>query len=87
MFENDAGQPAAAAFLLTQAALIQGLEEAFQVGGFKAVQVRVRDLEAKTSLDFSPFRQWDVLEQDGAEESFTGDVPAVVLESVRDVVL
>jgi len=87
VFPDDAGEPAAAAFVLSQAALIQGLEEEFALGEYKAVQVRVTDLEAKTRLNFDPFRKWDVLEKDGAEESFTGGVPAVVLESVTDVVL
>ena len=87
VFENDAGKPAAVAFVLTQAELIQGLKEEFQVGEYKAVQVRVRDLEAKTDLDFGKFREWDLLEKEGAQESFTRGVPAVVLESVADVVL
>lgn len=87
VFEDDSEKPSAAAFVLTQAELIEGLEEEFEVGEYKAVQVRVRDLETKTDLDFGPFRGWDALEKDGAEESFTGDVPAVVLESVTDVVL
>jgi endonuclease G len=87
VFANDAGDPAAVAFVLTQAELIQGLEEEFQVGEYKAVQVRVKDLETKTGLDFGRFRDWDTLEKEGAEESFTSEVPAVVLESVADMVL
>jgi len=87
VYENDAGNPASVAFVLTQAALIQDLEEEFQVGEYKAVQVRVKDLEAKTNLDFGQFRNWDVLEQEGSEESFTRGVPAVVLSSLADVVL
>jgi len=87
VFENDEGEEAAVAFVLTQADLIQDLREEFEVGEYKAVQVRMKDLEAKTNLDFGPFRTWDVLERPGADESFTGDVPAVVLESVTDVVL
>lgn len=87
VFADDTGEPAAAAFVLTQKELIQGLEEEFQVGGFKTVQVRIRDLETKTDLDFGPFRGWDVLEKEGAEESFTGEVPAIVLDSVADMVL
>jgi endonuclease G len=87
VFEDDSGKEAAAAFVLTQAELIQGLEEEFDVGEYKAVQVKIRDLEAKTDLDFGPLRNWDVLEKAGAQESFEGDVPAVVLESVTDVVL
>ena len=87
VFAGDDGEPRAAAFVLTQADLIEDLQEEFEVGEYKAVQVRVRDLESKTKLDFGSFRKWDALEQDGAEESFTGDVPAVVLESLSNVVL
>ncbi len=87
VFENDSGQPAAAAFVLTQAELIQGLEEEFEVGEYKAVQVRIEDLAAKTDLDFGAFLVWDVLEREGIEESFTPGVEAVVLESVQDVIL
>jgi endonuclease G, mitochondrial len=87
VFTNDANERAAAAFVLTQADLIEDLKEEFEVGEYKAVQVRVKDLETRTKLDFGPISSWDVLEQEGAEESFTGDLPAVVLESVADVVL
>jgi len=87
VFESDDGEPRAAAFVLTQAELIEDLKEEFEVGEYKAVQVRLRDLESKTKLDFGPFRKWDALEKDGAEESFTGDVPAVVLESLSNVLL
>lgn len=86
VFANDAGEPAAA-FVLSQAALIQGLEEELRFGEYNAVQIRIRDLEAKSNLNFDPFRDWDLLEKDGAEESFTGDIPAVVLQSVTDMVL
>lgn len=87
VFANDAGESSATAFVLTQAALIQGLEEEFEVGQYATVQIRIKDLETKTSLNFGPFRDWDLLEQEGAEESFSGDVPAVVLKSLQDMVL
>jgi len=87
VFTNDANERAAAAFVLTQADLIEDLKEEFEVGEYKAVQVRIKDLETRTKLDFGTISSWDVLEQEGAEESFTGDLPAVVLESVADVVL
>lgn len=87
MFADDTGDPAASAFVLSQADLIADLEEEFQVGEYKAVQVRVRDLESKTHLTFGAFRDWDVLEREGAEESFTGGIPAVVLDSLENVVL
>lgn len=87
VFTGDDGEPRAAAFVLTQADLIEDLKEQFEFGEYKAVQVRLRDLESKTKLNFGPFRKWDALEKDGAKESFTGDVPAVVLESISNVVL
>ena len=87
VFVNDAGKLGAAAFVLTQADLIADLKEEFEVGEYKAVQFRMKDLETKTQLDFGPFRKWDVLEKDGAEESFTGDAAAIVLESLANVVL
>ena len=84
---KDSGKLGAAAFVLTQADLIADLAEEFEVGEYKAVQVRVKDLETKTHLDFGPFRKWDVMETDEATESFTGDAAAVVLESLANVVL
>jgi endonuclease G len=87
VFSGDAGDPAAAAFLLTQAQLIQGLEEEFDSGEYKTVQVRIKDVEVKTHLDFGAIRQWDVIERDGTEERFTGAIPAVIIESVDDVVM
>lgn len=87
VFADDAGQPAAAAFVLTQAELIEDLEEEFEIGEYKAVQVRLKDLESKIKLDFGTVSGWDVLEQPGAEEHFTGESTAVVLESVEDMVL
>lgn len=88
VFKDDDGQPGAAAFVLTQADLIAGLKEAFDPGEYRAVQVTVRDLAARTGLEFGPFAEWDVLETDRALESFTdADVPLVVLTSLADVVL
>ncbi|MGH8573831.1 MAG: DNA/RNA non-specific endonuclease, partial [Gammaproteobacteria bacterium] len=45
---NDASGRAAAAFVVTQADLIEDLKEQFEVGEYKAVQVRVKDLETRT---------------------------------------
>jgi endonuclease G len=87
VFADDAGEPAAAAFLLTQAQLIQGLEEELDPGEYKTVQVRIKDVEVKTHLDFGPIRHWDVIEREGTEERFTGGLPAVIIESVDDVVM
>lgn len=87
VFATDSGKPAAAGFILSQAELIEDLKEEFAVGEYKAVQVRIKELETRTKLDFGPIAGWDALEREEAEESFTRNYPAVVLESVGDVVL
>jgi endonuclease G, mitochondrial len=87
VFAEDSGDPSAVGFVLTQAELIQDLKEEFEVGEYKAVQVRLQDLESRTKLDFGPIASWDVLEREGAEENFTGDISAVVLNSVNDMIL
>lgn len=87
VFENDEGGPGAVAFLLTQADLIDGLEETFEVGEYRSVQLRITQLQEQTGIDFGPFAEWDLLAQEGAEESFAGESGMVLLESVDDVVL
>lgn len=87
VFAGDAGAPAAVGFVLTQAELIQDLREEFEVGEYKTVQVRLHDLEERTKLDFGIVSSWDALEQEGAEESFTGNTSAIVLNSIKDMVL
>lgn len=87
VFANDAGDPSAAGFVLTQAELIEDLKEEFEVGEYKAVQVTLQEIESRTKLDFGTITGWEVLEQENAEESFTRNVPAVVLNSINDVVL
>ena len=49
--------------------------------------MRLQDLEARTKLDFGPIAGWDALEREGAEESFTDNASAVVLNSIKDMVL
>jgi endonuclease G len=85
-FADDAGDPGAAAFVLTQADLIAGLEEEFRLGEFKAVQVAVSDLEGRTGLNFGPLAEWDVFGTPRAAES-TGGQAARVLGSPADMVL
>jgi endonuclease G, mitochondrial len=87
VFEDDHGDASATAFVLTQAELLPDLREAFSVGEYKAVQVRMRDLEPKVNLDFGRMRGWDVLERDGAEERFVATAPAIVLDSLEQIVL
>ena len=86
-FANDSGKPSVAAFVLSQAELIADLKEEFEVGEYKTVQVRIKDLESRTGLDFGPFDGWDVMEKPEATESFTGDTAMIVVNSLDDIVL
>jgi len=85
VFADDAGEPAAAAFVLSQKELIKDLEE-FDVGEYVAVQVAVKDLEARTKLDFGPVAGWDVLDRDEVVESLADGASVVVLDSLDQVV-
>jgi endonuclease G len=87
VFADDEGNPGAVAFVLTQADLIAGLTETFEVGEYRAVQLPISELQARTGLDFGPFAGWDALAREGAEESFTGEQPMVVLKSLEDMVV
>lgn len=86
-YADDGGQPTSAAFILTQAALIKGIEEEFEVGEYRAVQLRVSDLAARVRIDFGAFARWDVLARPGAQEAFDGDSGVVLLDHLEDVVL
>ena len=53
VFRNDQNKPRALAFVLSQAALIKTLPtEDFMVGPYEVYQVKVREIEMKTKLDF-----------------------------------
>ncbi|HKO96924.1 MAG TPA: DNA/RNA non-specific endonuclease [Pyrinomonadaceae bacterium] len=70
VFKDDSGKPKALAFILSQASLIKNLPaEEFEVGPYQPFQVRIRDLEAKTKLEFGDLKDHDTLE-DGANEGF-----------------
>lgn len=64
---KKSGQLSATAYLLSQQALIQGLEEAFAFGQYKTFQVPVHRIEALTGLDFGPLAACDPLAGDAAE--------------------
>ncbi|HUT36214.1 MAG TPA: DNA/RNA non-specific endonuclease [Planctomycetota bacterium] len=88
VFENDAGRPRAVAFKLSQASLIKSLpSEEFVVDPYRPFQVKVRDLEAATKLDFGPLRQYDPLEDPAHEGFLEAGVEAVPLETLDDIAL
>jgi len=54
----------ATAYLLSQEALIQGIEEEFAFGEYKTFQVPIRRIEALTGLSFHNLSDYDPLAGD-----------------------
>ena len=69
----DTGALSATAYILSQEALIDGLEEAFSYGAWKTFQVSVADLERRSGLQFRGLGAHDPLAQ-GAEEGLEAQV-------------
>jgi len=88
VFRNDQSEPRALAFVLSQAALIKTLPtEDFMVGPYEVYQVKVRELEAKTKLDFGELRDFDPLEDSTNEAFFEAATEALVVGDLRSIVL
>ena len=88
VFRNDESEPRALAFILSQAALIKTLPaEDFMVGPYDVYQVKVRELEAKTKLDFGELRDFDPLENSTNEAFFEAATEALVVDDLRSIVL
>lgn len=88
-FKNDAGEPAAVAFVLSQSDLIKDLPatEEFVVGPFEPYQVSVRRIEELTHLDFGSLKDFDAFD-DGAHEAFVEGATGVLpLASLAQIVL
>ena len=80
-------KPRALAFVLSQESLIKSLpQEEFEVGPYGPFQVRVRDIESRTKLDFGDLRQFDPLEDDSNESHFESGTEAVRLEDLQGIV-
>jgi endonuclease G len=88
VFRNDQNRPRALAFILSQAALIKTLPtEDFMVGPYEVYQVKVRELELKTKLDFGDLRTFDPLEDNTNEAFFEAATEALVVADLRGIVL
>lgn len=75
------------AFVVGQESLLADLpRERFDAGRFDVHQVRIRDLEVRTGLDFGSLRDADVLERTGAEARFEAGRTSVPLAGVTDIV-
>ena len=88
VFERDAGNPGAAAFVLSQESLIQDLpEEEFVSGPYRPFQKRVSDLERLTKLDFGNLRSFDTLSGTLDREAFADGRDAAPIDRLEDIVL
>ena len=88
VFRNDQNEPRALAFVLSQAALIKTLPtEDFMIGPYDVYQVKVRELEMKTKLDFGDLRTFDPLEDSTNEAFFESATEALVVSDLRSIVL
>ena len=74
-------------FVVGQEELIRNLPtEVFGPGRFAIYQVKLRDLETRTGLDFGALRADDVMEAPGAEESFGRGTAMVRISRLSDIV-
>lgn len=88
VFENDNGKKTALAFLLSQASLIKTLPlEDFSVGPYETYQVKIREIENKTKLDFGNLRNFDPLENTANEGFFEADSEAIPLGDLRAMII
>jgi endonuclease G len=88
VFESDEGRPKAVAFLLSQESLIKALPaEEFEPGEYKPFQIKIRDLEQRTHLDFRSLHKVDPLESEIGEERLEADTESIALERLADMVL
>lgn len=77
---SDNRRLSATAYLLTQGPMISGLEFAF--GAFRTYQVSVREIEARTGLDFGILRNHDPKERSAGLESAVTPAP---IEKPEDI--
>lgn len=78
----------AAAFILSQQGLIANLPlEEFTVGPYRPYQVKVREIEARTKLEFRELHGADPLDEDGANPAFEEGSDAIPLDRVDDIIL
>jgi len=87
VFRDDSGNPKSLALRLTQASLIQGLEEAFLPSEYETVQVSIKSIEADTGLNFGKIAAWDTLEQEKALEHLAMGTSVVRIRDLSQIVL
>jgi endonuclease G len=77
----------ALAFIFSQEGLIADLPlEGVPVGPYRPFQIKIREIEARTKLDFGALRAADPLEHDGLESRFVPGSDSIALSSLDDIV-
>lgn len=84
--QNRHGQPMAVAFLLSQKAQLETLEE-FVVGEYKPFQVRVLDIEKRTGLDFGVLKNYDIKASRALEGLESAEMEATEITRLEDILL
>jgi endonuclease G, mitochondrial len=89
VYVRDNGRPGAVAFVLSQESLIRNLPaEDFVVGPYKPYQLKITDLEQRTSLDFGAIESFDAMRQVAQESLMEGIARQVVaIETFADIVV
>lgn len=76
----------ALAFILSQEGLITNLPlEEFVVGPYRPFQIKVREIEARTKLDFGDLRGVDPLDANPFESTLPGRSDPILLTSLDDI--
>jgi endonuclease G len=85
--KNGGAAMGAVAFILSQEGLIKNVPfEEFVVGPYQPFQVKIREIEARTGLEFGSLRAADPLESGPFESSYP-NVDAVPLSSLDDIAM
>jgi endonuclease G len=87
-FKNDAGEPEAVAFLLSQKELIKTLPaEEFVVGPFEPYQVKLSKIESLAKLDFGDLAKYDPLTAPANEAFLKIETEVLPLASLDEILL
>lgn len=86
VIHDDSDSVTAHAFVIGQETLVDGIErEHFDAGDFGVYQIKVRELEHRTKLDFGALRSFDPMETNIAVESMSATGDFIRINSSRDI--
>jgi endonuclease G, mitochondrial len=87
VYVKSGGTLSALAFIFSQEGLIANLPlEEFPIGPYRPFQMKIREIEARTKLDFGQLRAADPLENEMFESTFMPQSDSILLNSLDDIV-